>query len=101
MELPHLFASVMTVLSVIIRVAAGCIALTKRATLIGFGFLLTGLVSAVTWVFYTFVAEILFDAGNADFADVVIRWINPIANLAHLLGMTLVLVGICKLSKQA
>ncbi len=98
MELPHFLASVMTVLSLIIRVAAGCIALTKRATLIGFGFLLTGLVTAVTWVFYTFAFEMLWDAGDADF---VIEWINPIANLVHLLGMTLVLVGICKLSKQA
>ena len=101
MELPHFLASVMMVLGVILKVAAGFIALNKKATLIGLGFLLTGLLNAVTWVFYTFVFERLFDAGHADFADVVIKWINSITGLLHLLGMTLILVGICKLSKQA
>lgn len=101
MELPQLLSMLIFPLTLIVTIAAGCAAFSKRANLIGVGLLLMGSFGVVRWIFFTFIAEKLFESGKDDFAEVVITWFNPISSLVHLLAYVLVLAGIFKLSKPS
>jgi hypothetical protein len=99
-ELPRILSVSIHMLIVIVMVAAGCAALSKRAVLLGIGFLLLGLSGAVGWIFSAVMADWLYSTAESELTYELIPWFWPLNSVLSLLAYVLILVGVFKLPKS-
>ena len=103
MTFAQILLSVSSLLVFVLLLAAGCVALNKKAGLLGIGLLIYAAMAGGGGVFFSFVIPWLWDRGPVDVEqmETMTMLTSAISNAVQALAVALILAGVCKLSRQA